>query len=269
MLHYRTHEISPEHEWVVFVHGAGGSSSIWHPQLRAFRRHFNVLLVDLRGHGESQGPHFDAFDRPYTFDRVSRDVLEVMDHAGVRSAHFVGISLGTILIRTLGEIAPERVESMILGGAITRLDARRRFLVWLGDRMKRTMPFLWLYRLFAWVIMPRRRHRESRMLFVGEARKLARREFLRWFHLTLELNPLLRFFEEKEVPIPTLYLMGDEDHLFLPPVRRLAAKHQSATLEVLERSGHVCNVDRADLFNSLSIDFIHRVAGTRPAEGAA
>lgn len=269
MLHYRTHEISPEHEWVVFVHGAGGSSSIWHLQVRAFRKHFNVLLVDLRGHGESQGPQYDAFDDPYTFDRVSRDVLEVMDHLEIRSAHFVGISLGTILIRTLGEIAPERVSSMILGGAITRLDASRRALVWIGDRTKRMMPFLWLYKLFAWIIMPRRRHRESRMLFVNEARKLARKEFLRWFHLTLELNPLLRFFEEKEIHIPTLYLMGDEDYLFLPPVRRIAARHASATLSVLEHSGHVCNVDRADLFNRTAIDFIHRVAGARRAEGAA
>jgi pimeloyl-ACP methyl ester carboxylesterase len=109
--------------------------------------------------------------------------------------------------------------------------------------------------------MPRRRHRESRMLFVNEARKLARKEFLRWFHLTLEINPLLRFFEEKEVPIPTLYLMGDEDHIFLPPVRRLAVRHRSSELQVLERSGHVCNVDRADLFNRLAIDFIHRISG--------
>ncbi|HEU4452974.1 MAG TPA: alpha/beta hydrolase [Longimicrobium sp.] len=261
MLHYRTHVISPDHEWVVFVHGAGGSSSIWHLQVRAFRRHFNVLLVDLRGHGESQGPHFEAFTDPYTFESVSRDVLEVLDHLEIRQAHFVGISLGTILIRTLGEIAPERVKSMILGGAITRLDASRRFLVWSGDRLKRLVPFLWLYRLFAWIIMPRRRHRESRMLFVNEARKLARKEFLRWFHLTLEINPLLRFFEEKEVPIPTLYLMGDEDHIFLPPVRRLAARHRSSELEVLERSGHVCNVDRADLFNRTAIDFIHRISG--------
>jgi pimeloyl-ACP methyl ester carboxylesterase len=230
--------------------------------VRAFRKHFNVLLVDLRGHGESQGPAFEGFGDPYTFEIVSRDVLEVLDHLEIRQAHFVGISLGTILIRTLGEIAPERVKSMILGGAITRLDASRRFLVWSGDRLKRLVPFLWLYKLFAWIIMPRRSHRESRMLFVGEARKLARKEFLRWFHLTLEINPLLRFFEEKEVPIPTLYLMGDEDHIFLPPVRRLAVRHRSSELRVLERSGHVCNVDRADLFNQLAIEFIHRIAAT-------
>ena len=45
MLSYRRHVLSPEHEWVVFVHGAGGSSSIWYRQVREFRKHFNVSAI--------------------------------------------------------------------------------------------------------------------------------------------------------------------------------------------------------------------------------
>jgi pimeloyl-ACP methyl ester carboxylesterase len=41
-------------EWVVFVHGAGGSSAVWHKQVKPFSEKFNVLLVDLRGHGQSK-----------------------------------------------------------------------------------------------------------------------------------------------------------------------------------------------------------------------
>ena len=255
MLQHRTYELGPERDWVVFVHGAGGSSSIWYKQIRDFREHFNVLLIDLRGHGESQKPL--AVAEPYTFQQVSAEILEVMDHLGIASAHFVGVSLGTILIRTVGEIAPERVRSMVMAGAITRLDLRSRVLVALGSALRRVVPFMWLYRLFAWIVMPKRRHQQSRLLFVREAKKLARKEFLRWWRLTNEVNPLLRFFEENELPIPTLYLMGEEDHMFLPPVRHLVRRHtRSSTLRVLEDSGHVVNVDRADLFNRLSIDFI-------------
>jgi pimeloyl-ACP methyl ester carboxylesterase len=270
MLHHKTFVLGPDHEWVVFVHGAGGSSSIWYRQLREFRKHFNLLLIDLRGHGASQSavPTRDADGSRYTFQEVTAEILEVMDHLQIRSAHFVGISLGTILIRTLGEIAPERIRSMVLGGAITRLTFRSRFLVHAGTAVRRVVPFMWLYRLFAWIIMPRPRHRESRLLFVNEARKLARKEFLRWWRLTQEVNPLLRFFEEKELPIPTLYLMGEEDHMFLPPVRHIVSRHhRHSRLQVLEDSGHVCNVDQADLFNRFAIDFMKRGLAADP--GAA
>jgi pimeloyl-ACP methyl ester carboxylesterase len=260
MLSYRTYGDQPGREWVVFVHGAGGSSSIWYKQIRDFREHFNVLLLDLRGHGSSPKPAQPV--EPYTFQEVSREILEVMDHLRIASAHFVGISLGTILIRTIGEIAPERVHSMIMGGAVTRLNLRSRVLVALGNAGKRFIPYMWLYRLFAWIIMPKKRHQQSRSLFVGEARKLAQKEFLRWWKLTNEVNPLLRFFEETELPIPTLYLMGEEDYMFLPPVRRLVEQHRWSMLRVLEDSGHVVNVDRSDLFNRLSIEFIQgRMAG--------
>jgi pimeloyl-ACP methyl ester carboxylesterase len=145
-----------------------------------------------------------------------------------------------------------------MGGAVTRLNLRSRVLVVLGNAFKRFLPYMWLYRLFAWIIMPKKRHEKSRLLFVQEAKKLAQKEFLRWFRLTSEVNPLLRFFEEKELEIPTLYLMGEEDHMFLPPVRHIVGKHAFSVLRVLEDSGHVVNVDRPDLFNLLAIDFIKK-----------
>jgi pimeloyl-ACP methyl ester carboxylesterase len=226
-----------------------------------------VLLVDLRGHGDSQPPILLPYEGDrYTFDALGREILEVLDHEEVASAHFVGISLGCILIRTIGEIAPERVRSMVMGGAIIRLDLRSRFLVTLGNAFKRIVPYMWLYRLFAWIIMPRKRHREARNLFVTQAKRLCQKEFIRWFRLTYEVNPLLRrLFEQKELPIPTLYVMGDEDHMFLPSVSGLVSRHtRFSRLEVLPECGHVVNVDRPELFNVLSMDFI-RSAAPSPA----
>lgn len=257
MLHHRTYVAGPAADWVVFVHGAGGSSSIWYKQIRDFREHFNVLLIDLRGHGDS--PRHPVATRPYTFREIGAEVLEVLDHLEIESAHFVGVSLGTILIRTIGEAAPGRVRSMVMGGAVTRLNLRSRALVALGDAVKRVVPYMWLYRLFAWIIMPRRRHRESRLLFVREAGRLARKEFLRWWTMTNEVNPLLRIFEEREPEVPTLYVMGEEDYMFLPPVRHLVKRHGMSQLRVVEGSGHVVNVDRADAFNAITIGFIRAV----------
>ncbi|MFK7846102.1 MAG: alpha/beta fold hydrolase [Rhodothermales bacterium] len=255
-LHHRTYYLGPEHDWVVFVHGAGGSSSIWFKQIRAYSAHFNVLMVDLRGHGKSQVQSRHQRFLNYTFEDISSEVIDVLNLHTIEKAHFIGVSLGSIIIRTLSEIAPERVASIVLGGAVVRLDFRSRFLVGVGHVFKRVIPYLWLYSLFAWIIMPRKRHRKSRLLFINEAKKLCQKEFVRWFRLTYEVNPLLRFFREKEMPVPTLYLMGEEDHLFLPPVKSLVSRHKHSILKVIKDSGHVCNVDQPDEFNRLSIDFI-------------
>lgn len=258
MLYYKTYPHQHSTEWVAFIHGAGGSSSIWFRQVKDFIRHYNVLMLDLRGHGKSAG------DKPYeqyTFNEICRDVIQVMDDAGIRSAHFVGISLGTILIRNLCELAPDRVRSMVLGGAIMRLNRRAKFLSAFGDRFKTLMPYLWLYKLFAWIIMPRERHRESRLLFVNEARKLCQKEFIHWYRLIYEVNPLLRYFTEKASPVPTLYLMGEEDHMFLPFIRKLVLVQENARLFVIAQSGHVCNVEKPEDFNRESIGFIARVCG--------
>ncbi len=246
----------------MFVHGAGGSSSIWFRQVRAYTEHFNVLMVDLRGHGKSQVQTGNLRFLNYTFEDISSEVVDVLDDLNIEKAHFIGVSLGSIIIRTLSEIAPDRVASIVLGGAVVRLNFRSRFLVGVGQLFKRVIPYLWLYSLFAWIIMPRRRHRKSRLLFINEAKKLCQKEFVRWFRLTYEVNPLLRFFREKEMPVPTLYLMGEEDHLFLPPVKALVKQHAYSILKIIEDSGHVCNVDQPDVFNQLSIDFIqsHPVA---------
>src|SRR5690606_15544647 len=122
-------------------------------QLRAYSEQFNVLLVDLRGHGESAPTASGREGDRYTFESVSRDVIEVLDHVGIERAHFVGISLGCLIIRTIAELAPERVHSMVLGGAIARLNVRSRLLVLLGNAFKRVMPFMWLYRIYAWILL--------------------------------------------------------------------------------------------------------------------
>jgi pimeloyl-ACP methyl ester carboxylesterase len=256
MLYYKEFKSSDERDWVVFVHGAGGSSSIWFSQLRDFKKHFNVLLIDLRGHGKSKDLLQKYYEEDYSFEFISKDIIEVLDHLQIEKAHFIGVSLGTIIIRTMSEIAPERVKSAVLCGAITRLNIRSRILVFLGHMFKRFIPYMWLYRFFAWIIMPRKRHAKSRNLFIREAKKLYQKEFLRWFKLTNEVNPLLRYFKEKEVKSPILYVMGSEDHMFLPPVKQIVEKHKNSSLKVIDNCGHVCNVERPGAFNRVSIQYL-------------
>lgn len=258
MLHHVTYHNSNSTEWVTFIHGAGGNSNIWFKQVRAFQQHFNVLLVDLRGHGESKSVFKQVMKR-YSFKTVTQDVLQVLDHLKIQKSHLVGISMGTIIAREMAELAPTRVSSLIMGGAVMKLDLRSQFLMKAGNALKSVLPYMVLYKLFAFIILPKRKHKASRNVFIREAQKLYQKEFLRWFRLTSELNPILKFFRTKEISIPTLYVMGDEDYLFLPSVQKIAEKHRSAVLEVLPDCGHIVNIEKWQLFNEKTISFIANI----------
>jgi len=259
MLHYRTYEHSTSQEWVTFIHGAGGSSSIWFKQVKEFKESFNVLLIDLRGHGNSKAMGLKSISK-YTFRNITAEVLEVIDHLKIKSSHFVGISLGTIIIRELAELKPEKISSMIMGGAILKMNFRSQLLMKAGFILRSVVPYILLYKLFAFVIMPKKKHRESRNLFIREAQKLYQKEFIRWFGLTTKVNPILKLFRSKDPGIPTLYVMGDEDYMFLPPVQMTVEKHNSAQLEIIQDCGHVVNVDKPQHFNTVVIGWINKIS---------
>ena len=256
MLHHTTYLHPDSKEWVTFIHGAGGSSSIWFRQIREFSANFNVLLVDLRGHGKSKKPIYEKI-KQYTFDSIGDEIIEVLNHLRISSTHFVGISLGTIIIRDLAERYAERTRSMIMGGAVMKLNARGQIMIRTGAMFKSIIPYLLLYRFFAYIIMPKKKHRESRNLFINEAKKLYQKEFKRWFTLVSQVNPLLSFFRIKDCGLPTLYVMGSEDHMFLPSITKLVKNHTSSTLIVIPECGHVVNVEQPEQFNSIVIQFIY------------
>ncbi|MCE7057275.1 alpha/beta hydrolase [Algoriphagus sp. AGSA1] len=256
MLYHKVFSHSVSKEWVVFIHGAGGSSAVWFKQLKDFSEKYNLLLIDLRGHGRSTDLPKAIYNEEYTFQAVTEDVIEVLDHLKIPPANFMGVSLGTIIVRQLAELAQWRVKALIMAGAVTRLTTRSRFLVSMGDTFKRLVPYIWLYRLFAFVIMPRKQHTESRNVFINEAQKLCQKEFIRWFQLTKEINPLLKYFKESDLGIPTLYVMGDQDVMFLEPVKKIITIHKHSVLTILKKCGHVVNVERPEEFNRISLEFI-------------
>ncbi len=260
MINYTVYKHKENSQWVTFVHGAGGSSSIWFKQIRDFKKEYNVLLLDLRGHGNSKLEVKKAFKKEYTFSAIADDILEVINYLKIEKSHFVGISLGTILIRQLAETYPERVNSMILGGAILKMNFRSQILMHLGNMFKYVLPYLILYRFFAFVIMPKKNHQQSRNLFINEAKKLYQKEFIKWFKLTAEINPLLRLFRQVELDIATFYVMGAEDYMFLPSVQQVVKSHyKTSSLLIVENCGHVVNVEQPLIFNEKVLEFLRMI----------
>jgi pimeloyl-ACP methyl ester carboxylesterase len=258
MLYHKTFKHTTSKTWVVFVHGAGGSNVVWFRQLREFKKHFNVLLVDLRGHGKSKKQY--SKEEKYKFNEIALYVIHTMDHLKIKKAHFVGISLGCIVIRAIDRLAPGRAESIILGGAVIQFNSKIKALVSIARLLNSILPYMWLYRINAWILIPSKKHTQSRKLFIKEAVRLGEREFRKWLKMSSEIKNNLQEYIVKEASAPVLYLMGERDHMFLPMVNNLVKKHLNSQLEVIENSGHVCNIDQPETFNQRSIQFIKSVS---------
>ncbi|MBK9733732.1 MAG: alpha/beta hydrolase [Saprospiraceae bacterium] len=258
MLYHKEYFLSEKADWVVFVHGAGGSSAVWFKQLKDFKIHFNLLLIDLRGHGKSVETSPEKQQGVYSFEAIANDIIEVLDFLKVEKAHFVGVSLGTLIIRQLGDMISHRMQSMILVGAITHFNFKSRFWVTMGRIFKNVLPYMWLYRLFAFVIMPAKQHAESRNIFIREAQKLCQREFLRWYKLTSQMKGLFQKYDV-HLPIPTLYVMGDRDYMFLDPITKMLENVKTAALLVVDECGHVVNIEQAKIFNEEVIKYLQRI----------
>ncbi len=257
MLNYTIYKLGEDIPWVTFVHGAGGSSSVWFKQIRSFSKLFNLMLIDLRGHGSSKS---EIALPQYTFDSITQDIIDVLNHENIDKSHFIGISLGTILIRQIAEKQPSLVLSMTMGGAILKFNIRSRILLSIADTVKSIVPYMWIYKLYAFIIMPNKNHKEPRNVFIREAKKLQQKEFIRWFKITREVISVLKLFRRTEINIPALYIMGSEDYMFLPSVKRFINKqYKFSQLQVISGCGHVVNVERPNQFNSLTINFLNKV----------
>lgn len=101
---------------MILVHGWGADTqSNWKTTgwIDALAPHRRVVSIDIRGHGLSDKPYADA---PYSYAAMSRDVLAVMDHLELQKADFLGYSLGAFVGAYLVGHAPDRFNSMVLGG---------------------------------------------------------------------------------------------------------------------------------------------------------
>ena len=262
-LYHEIIENHPSKDWVVFVHGAGGSVRTWKYQMAAFKQHFNILLLDLRDHGDSQ--HLSApFDGRYTFALLARDIVELMDYKGIDRAHFVGVSMGSIVIRWIFELAPELMQSMVLAGGVFRLKLWIDLGLQLGIPIAKLLPFRFLSRSLSLLIMPQRNHQAARRIFLREADRIDPKAFHKWLNMTRSLGRELRHFFKKPLDVKGLVVMGGQDHAFLKPAKRFTQRNPNFDLRIIPKCGHVCNIEAARTFNQLAVSWLLAQSPQKP-----
>jgi pimeloyl-ACP methyl ester carboxylesterase len=94
---------------LLLIHGLGYARWGWEPVLPGLAEHFEVILFDNRGIGESDAP-----PGPYTAAEMAEDAVRVLDEAGVERAHVAGTSLGGMVAQELALAHPGRVDRLVL-----------------------------------------------------------------------------------------------------------------------------------------------------------
>lgn len=252
MLYYKIYG-NEENEPVILIHGIGGNHRIFYKQLKEYSKYFQVIAIDLLGHGKSPG--IDRNKKP-TFEENVDKVVELMDHLQIEKAHFVGVSLGSIIIHQLLKSNSERVKSATFAGGITTVNIVPKTILLLGFAIRKNIPYMWLYTFFAHILMPKKNHEQSRIVFIKEAKTLGQFHFTYWLKILRYCDQIYNQIEENIVP--KLYISGSEDHMFYHTLKKDIQKDAYSTISVIENCGHVCNIERSDIFNEQSINFIQK-----------
>ncbi len=96
---------------VVFIHGVLNDHSVWILQSRYLANHgWNVLAIDLPGHGRSGG------EPPATVESAADTVLALLAAVGVEQAALVGHSFGSLIALEAASRAPAHVSHLVMVG---------------------------------------------------------------------------------------------------------------------------------------------------------
>jgi pimeloyl-ACP methyl ester carboxylesterase len=233
----------PEQPTAVFIHGAANDHSVWALQSRYFAHHgYNVLALDLPGHGQSEG-------EPRTsIESLAKFVADFLDLAKVKNALVLGHSMGSLtalelaatrsdLVAKLGLIGsavPMAVGDALLDAAANDEDKARRMIIdWsyapasqLGNNHK--VPGAWL---------------------PGNSLALMRRMRRSVLHTDLLAckNYARGLDAAKAVTAPTLFVIGERD-MMTPPKAAQAAIDAIANCKVVRllEAGHTMPSEAPD-----------------------
>ena len=252
MMYYRKLENKQSDEWIVLLHGLCGNTAMWAQQIFTFNKHYNILLLDLPGHGNSTNAVIE--NNIKDMSDVARVIIDIMDENNIKKAHFAGVSLGTIVAAKISILYPERVSSIILCGAVigtTILDTIKSETLKLCSKIMKPLTVAQLWVDF---FLDKGERKYSRSLFVEGSKKLTKHDLITWIRMAAQEGKILLDVDYKNTNI--YFIMGENDHVFLKEVQKLKEKIKTFKLTVIEDCGHVCNMQKPEIYNDLLLNYI-------------
>ena len=209
---------------LILLHGNGEDCGYFVHQMEPFAKHFRVIAIDTRGHGQT--PRGEA---SFSIRQFAEDLLDFMNPHQIEQAHILGFSDGGNIAMVFALMHPERVEKLILNGA--NLNAS-------GVKRKVQIPIEIGYRIakiFATKSPAARKNAEMLGLMVND--------------------PNVKAEELSCIQNPTLVIAGEKDMIKDSHTRLIAKSIPEAMLSIIPGNHFIANKN-PDTFNEVVLRFL-------------
>ena len=235
-------------EPILFLHGVGSDKSVWQPQLDHYRGRRTAIAMDYPGYADS------ALQPAATRDDFARAAFALLDALGHGSAHVCGLSLGGVVAIAMHALAPERCRSLILADTFARHPDGQAIYdrSVAGSREMRALAEARIDVLLAEGADPTlRTDLIETMAAIDPAAYRIGAEAV-WLADQSDRS--------KAIGIPTLVLCGGLDVVTPPSLsEELAGMIPGAELALIDRAGHLANIEKPAEFNAAVDAFLSRV----------
>ncbi len=229
---------------ILMSHGYSATGRMWAPQVEAVSARYRLVSWDMRGHGQTDSP--ESVDQ-YSEELTVADMRGLLEHLGIRQAVLGGLSMGGYMSLAFYLHHPEMVRALVLSdtGPGYRKDEARETWNRMAEERACALEEQGLDALgaSAEVRASVLHHRSARGLALSARGMLAQSG-----SRVIDSLPNIR--------VPTLVIVGENDQPFLAATEYMAAKIPSARKAVIEGAGHAANIERADAFNAVLLDFL-------------
>ena len=247
---------------IILIHGLISSTLIWSGVfLPLARAGFRVIALDLPGYGYSDKPA----DSAYTIKSQARAVLGLMDRLGIRKAMVVGASYGAAVAATMALDHAERVERLVLVGAVSNDEPKKKLLLrvvripligdiatplFLGSRWVLRQRMKDMYKRLQKPLNPKMVEARFHVLETANMQRAMIRTVRRWY-----ANRIQR--EASRIRQPTMLTWGDkDDHIPLSEGFKLRDAIPNSRLVVFRNCGHLPPAEYPAQFVELVAEFL-------------
>ena len=247
---------------LVFAHELAGNTSSWKAQVSYFSRRYRVITYNARGYPPSDVP---GEIEDYSQEQVVEDLYLLLQHLSIKQAHVGGLSMGGNMTLFFGLRHPEVAKSLIVAGAGTGSSDSSLFKQQ-SERYAAQLEANGIAGLDDYLLGPTRaRFKQKDPTGWAEFARLFSEHSARGKALTLRgyqaRRPSLLTLETelKNLKVPTLIILGDEDDPCLEPALFMKRNIPRSGLVVVPQTGHAVNIEEPEIFNRSVSDFLTAV----------